>query len=115
MRFLPVACCAVLISGCATFGSIEGNIESRYVGKPVGAAIDGLGYPAAERVVAGRKLYTWDTDSQLPNLGPMPNGTLGIRGYTQLHCRLDLEVDGAEVVRKYSLSGQLGACENFGR
>lgn len=50
----------------------------------------------------------------MPNLVPAPNGTLVVSGGTQLSCTLNLEVDQDEVVTRYSMDGQLGACAAFG-
>ena len=114
LKFLLYAAIPLVASACTTFGSIDRNIEQKYLGKPVDAAIDGLGYPTAERTVAGRKLYTWTVGSSVPNLIPGPNGTLMVSGATALSCTLNLEVDSLEVVKRYSYTGQLGACSAFG-
>lgn len=112
-RFLCVVGVLAVTSGCVTFGSIEKNIQSRYVGKPADVAIDSLGYPTAERTILGRKVLTWTVGRSLPTLGSLPSGQVVITGSASYSCTLDLELDSANVVTKYGLSGQLGACEAF--
>lgn len=114
LKFLMYAAIPLVVSACTTFGGIEKNIEQKYLGKPIDAAIDGLGFPAAERTIAGRKLYTWTVGRSQPNLIAGPNGTLMVSGATSLSCTLNLEVDSQEVVKRYSYDGQLGACAAFG-
>lgn len=102
------------LTGCVSFGRIDKNIKTKYIGKSIHVAIDALGYPIAERSIAGRKLYTWTTGTVMPNLVPATNGALVMSGGTQLNCTLNLEVDKNEVVTRYSMDGQLGACADFG-
>lgn len=86
---------ALLLTGCVSM--IDRPLAAR-VGMNIQQVIDQIGYPTTERVVAGRKVYTWTR-------------RFAFQGDT-MECELTYEVNDAGVVIDYNWHGQLGAC-NF--
>lgn len=104
---------SVAVAGCATTGSIQKNLQTKYVGQPIGVAIDDLGFPAGDRWVAGRHVYTWTTGRTLPDLTTLSNGQTVMRGSSSYSCTLDLEVNDTNKVINFNFSGQMAACAAF--
>lgn len=109
----------LLVSGCVTFDSIDQNIQSRYVGKPLDVAIQSLGFPSREMSLGTRKVYVWDTSASLPsqqltasNVYGAPVKTTWVS--TEYRCSLQLEVSQEGVVVGHHVSGQMGACQVYG-
>lgn len=108
----------LLLAGCVTSADISGNIEERYVGKPIDVAIERLGYPAEEKVVVGRRLVVWNKSSTVasPKTYTASNGaTVSTIETSSLGCSLTLEVAQDGTVKDYDWEGQMGACERFAR
>jgi hypothetical protein len=96
MRFLIAAtACVSILAGCAS--TVDRPLAGR-VGLHIDQVIAEMGYPTSERMVAGRKLYTWVRE-------------VGFDG-DQLRCEATYEVNDEGLVVDYDWHGQLGAC-NF--
>jgi hypothetical protein len=113
LRLLCTILLAAGLAGCATSESIGKSIQEKYVGRPIGSAIDRLGFPTRDQTMAGRHVYTWDISRTSPNLTTLASGQVVIQGSSTYGCSLGLEVDSNDVVIRYSFTGQMGACEAF--
>lgn len=113
MKKLLLVAASLWLSACATFDSIDRDIKESCYGKPVDVAIQRYGYPTAERVIAGRKLLTWDVSSTHPTMTTLTNGQVVMGAPASYSCRLDLEVSHEGTIVGHRVSGQMGACSAF--
>ncbi len=113
MRIVVVGLCVAAAVGCAA--TLERNMNSglqRFVGKDVHEAIRVLGYPAADQVIAGDHVYRWSTSAGATALTTAAGGV----GLTQVNaegCTIDLVVDPANVVTRYSWTGTRRSCDRY--
>ncbi|WP_176322436.1 hypothetical protein [Burkholderia vietnamiensis] len=100
-------------------------------GKPVDVAIEKLGVPQSERTIAGHHVYTWTTSHTVPlydqtvgvttGSANLPAGqamyssltTTGGFTPTNLSCKIDIEVDRDNLMRKLYYDGSIGGCAAF--
>lgn len=130
MKRILIVAAASLLAGCATWGQFDDGLRD-LKGKPIGYAIDKLGYPKTEQVIAGRKLYRWGgmrsgvayvptTTTTAGSIGtglsrvPVQTTTYGGTYVpTEDGCFITLEVDEKEIVRKWAYEGNLSGCEPY--
>ena len=112
MRILVIGLC-VTAGGCAA--ALERNMNSelhRFVGKDIHEAIRVLGYPAADQVIAGDHVYRWSTSAGASALTTVAGG-VGITQVNTDECTIDLVVDAANVVTRYSWAGDRRSCDRY--
>jgi uncharacterized protein YceK len=95
MRTIGIICAVLALSGCASM--VDRPLAAR-VGLPIATVISQIGYPTSERVVAGKRVYTWVR-------------RMAYEG-NQMECEASYEVNDAGIVVDYHWQGQIGAC-NF--
>lgn len=105
MKRLWALAAALLLAGCETSFDVIDKEMPKYIGKPVENLVARLGMPNKEQTIMGRKVYVWSTSF----------GYIGIStgASTTLACTLQVTADDAGNVRRYDLSGNNGACEQF--
>ncbi|WP_270728214.1 hypothetical protein [Shimia sp. Alg240-R146] len=86
-----VCFCFVGFSSPAFAGKLMDSIMQLWVGANLGQAIDQWGFPAEEKIIAGRKLYTWHDDNH--GFGNLVN------------CKRILQVDANDTVVRTDYSG----------
>lgn len=129
MKAIFVLLPILLLSACVT-DQLDSGFE-RLRGQPLSTAIDRLGVPSSERKLAGRHVYTWKTSQLMSNYQPTSSVTTGsipkgsgkssysgttVGGtmvQTNLTCKIDIEVDGQEIIRHASYDGDVGACGKY--
>lgn len=115
---------------CTTTESLRTGWE-RMRGQPIDVAVDKLGVPQSERTIAGRHVYTWTASHTVPlydqtvgvttGSANLPAGqatyssltTTGGLVPTNLSCKIDIEVDRENVMRKLYYDGSIGGCSQF--
>ncbi|SKB50883.1 hypothetical protein [Luteibacter sp. 22Crub2.1] len=126
-RIAAVAAAAMVLSGCVSFSSIQKKLDG-YKGRPLDDAIAHLGYPTAERTVAGHHLFVWGdshamalpsykTSTTSGTVGGTPySGTTGTWGTEtiQAECVVTMEVNEAKVVTNVTFSGNHAGCDRYG-
>lgn len=99
-RIAVVACSVLALSGCADM-LMQKSSESVAVaikGKPIQNAVNTIGIPADDKIIAGMRVVTWKVGD-------------GVRG--NYGCELRVVVDSTEVVSRYEIEGSRGACYNW--
>lgn len=118
------------LAGCATFGQLETGLNS-LIGQDLSVAVAQLGFPSAEREVAGMRLVEWGRSNNATFAMPTSSTTTG---YVQsgnrtanysattmsstpvtmnFQCHITLQVDSSNVVRRYQYEGNLGGCQPY--
>lgn len=95
MRILAIACAGLALTACASM--VDKPLAAR-VGLPITTVIQQIGYPTSDRVIAGKRVYTWVR--RMAYEGNM------------MECEASYEVNDAGTVVDYHWQGQLMAC-NF--
>lgn len=117
----------VLLSGCATWGQLDEGLDS-LINQPISTAIDRIGYPNSDQMIAGRKIYRWGNSQQSAMYVPTSSYTYGTVGANtpysatttggtyvpvNYNCSIALEVDANEIIRRYQYNGNLGGCGSY--
>lgn len=131
MKRVVIGLVAVIsLAGCATFGQLETGLNS-LIGQDLSVAVAQLGFPSAEREVAGMRLVEWGRSNNATFAMPTSSTTTG---YVQsgnrtanysattmsstpvtmnFQCHITLQVDSANIVRRYQYEGNLGGCQPY--
>jgi hypothetical protein len=132
MKRIAIFALPALLTGCMTWGGFQQNLGT-LIGEPLDVAINRLGYPNAERQIAGHHVYVWSSNST--GVIAMPQTTYGtatafnrfgtahVVGNTTsfvpmavgYNCEIDLEVDTADRIRSYQYNGNIGGCRGYNR
>jgi hypothetical protein len=122
--------CAVVLPGCATFGQLETGLNSM-IGQDLSIAVAKLGFPTSERTVAGMKLVEWGRSNNATFLMPTASTTNGYAQYgnrmanysatttsttavtMNFQCRIILQVDTSNTIRRYQYEGNIGGCASY--
>jgi hypothetical protein len=96
------AAVALLITACTSWSDVDAGVAT-LKGKPIQYAIERIGMPATEQVIAGRKVYIWG-----------PRGTTDVPA-TDPYCTLKLVVNADEIVTHVQYAGNLTACERYSK
>ena len=116
---------ALLLTGCA--GEIIQEKMSAMIGRPATLVFAKLGWPDAEREVAGRKFYVWATQDvgsyTLPQYntetiyGPYGTSTYSYTTYQQYSynsvCKIRVFVDSQDRITTYDFKGNEDGCAMF--
>lgn len=120
----------IFVASCTTFKDIENGLAS-YNGMGIQSLIAHIGYPSAERNVAGRKLYVWDSRRTVTYSMPSTStssGTVytnGGSGYysgssttwipqtANYFCTITVEVNSSEEIVGSQYQGNIGGCERY--
>lgn len=118
------------LTGCVTWGDLDQGLNNLR-GKPISAAIERIGYPSSEQVIAGKKLYRWERTSQGVQVQPTTSFTSGKVGsgnnpakYTETKtgstmvqvnnkCSLTLAVDQHDNIISHQYDGNLDGCSTY--
>lgn len=73
------------------------------IGKHIDAAIHRLGFPDAERTIAGKRLVVWET-KQIDSAGGEP--------FTA-ECKVLIEIDAHKRVRGTQIRGNVAGCRQY--
>ena len=87
---------------CSTFKNIEIGL-TRATGRSINSLISRIGYPTDERIIAGRKLYIWDTRRLVGWDGNI----------IDLYCKITVEVDSNDKIIYWTYSGNRGGCRSY--
>jgi hypothetical protein len=123
---IAIGLVGLLLTGCATFSSLETGLDS-LVGQPFSAATAKLGYPSNQMKIGEETVYGWGRafDMSVPTyrtgqtsgyVGTKPfNATTGYAGSTQVsfQCSLKIVVGPDQIIRKWSYDGNAGGCEGY--
>ena len=124
----------LFLGACATFENIDYGL-SQLKGQPVDRLIEIIGYPDADRTIAGRRLLIWNTDQDVTITTPVTtynsgsanvygSGGYGYGTYTgtsttyvpstvNYNCTITVEVDRHLRIIKHQLSGNIGGCGRY--
>jgi hypothetical protein len=116
------------VSSCTTFQDMDAGLAG-YVRKDIHSLIRTIGYPNAQREIAGRKLYIWDTRNNVTFSLPQtssstivgPSGTYTGTSTTMVphnlnyHCTITVEVNSSEQISSYEWYGNLLGCDRYAR
>lgn len=116
------------LAGCQTFESMDAGLSS-LKGKPYQAAFDVLGFPDAEKHIAGKRVFSWgtrqtgsytvptvNTSTVYANGTPIYVQTQGMKTETyDYNCRIDIIVSSAGIIEQSKYEGNIGGCERYGR
>ncbi len=86
---------ALTLSACATPGQMQRGLDGM-IGQPLSTAVDKLGLPTSENTIAGMHLVTWQA-----------------AGTPDAPCRITLQVDDKNIIRKHNFEGTIGGCERY--
>ena len=110
-----------------TFDQLSNNLAT-YQGRPLDDAIDNFGPPAAQQVIAEHRVYTWAEHStqEIPMPGiAITDGTVGDQPFSATtyggggtasmtaHCKLTMEVDDRQIVKRVWYDGNMAGCRQF--
>lgn len=70
-----------------------------YMGQPVSAVVERLGFPTSEQVIAGNKVYIWST--------------VRFDEGTSLSCKIRAIVDQQQIIIAWDLEGQEYGCAGY--
>ena len=118
------------LKSCTTFEDISKGLD-KYYGLSINSLIQTIGYPNGERIVAGRKLYVWDsrrtvtysmpttTQSSGTVYSGMSSGTYYGSSTTWVpttanyFCTITVEVDSSDKIINSQFNGNIGGCERY--
>jgi uncharacterized protein YceK len=131
MKKLPVGLAiAALLTGCATLGQLESGLNNM-LGQDLSVAVAQLGFPNAERNVAGMRLVEWGRSNAATIAIPTTSTT---NGYVQsgnrfanysatttsttpmtlnFQCHITMQVDTNNIIRRFQYEGNLGGCAPY--
>jgi hypothetical protein len=110
-----------------TFDQLSNNLAT-YQGRPLDDAIDNFGPPAAQQVIAEHRVYIWAEHStqEIPVPGiAITDGTVGDQPFSATtyggggtasmtaHCKLTMEVDDRQIVKRVWYDGNMAGCSQF--
>lgn len=118
----------VILSGCVTFEQVDAGLAT-LKGKSLEQVIAVLGYPDAERSIAGKTIYTWGNRNTGSYTVPTTStATTYINGQAiqttvygsstrsyDYHCKVDAIVGKGGIVEDVQYDGNLGGCERYAR
>lgn len=116
----------LVLAGCTSFSVFDKELP-KLVGQPIDVAVQQLGFPNAEQVIMGQKVYVWNTSQTGTSIVPTTSFTTANVGTTpvsatttsyttqdyNLSCTLRLIVDDRGIIRRYNYSGNNGACFTY--
>ena len=124
----------IFLASCSTFEDIDKGLSNLH-GQHIDSLIAKIGYPNGHNVVAGRKLYIWDSSQTVSYLMPVTNynpgsvnayGTYGSAYWTYsgtstswvpqvatYYCIITVEVDTRETIVAAQYGGNIGGCERY--
>ena len=123
---------SIFLSSCTTFKDIENGLAS-YNGMGIQSLISHIGYPSAERNIAGRKLYVWDSRQTVTYSMPSTSTSSGTvytnrgSGYysgsstiwipqtANYFCTITVEVNSSEQIIASQFQGNIGGCERYAK
>lgn len=85
---------ATLLTGCA--GDTIKKSMASLVGQHVTVAVDKLGFPTSEQVIAGSKVYIWSTSFMIQG--------------TSHSCKIRAIVDAKEIITTWDFEGNERGC-----
>lgn len=104
LRTIGILALSAAVGGCATTKIMDGVITS-WEGAHIDAVIERWGYPSAERIVAGHRLYDWNRQVayRAPTVATVQaDGTSAVAvvsgGASDWSCTRTLEVDDTGIV-----------------
>ncbi|WP_369326529.1 hypothetical protein AB6N01_20610 [Alcaligenes nematophilus] len=118
------------LSGCATWGQMDDGLTGLH-GHSIDEAIRLIGYPASEKVIAGRRIFTWSSNSMgtiaMPQTsysqGNVYAGGVSSAYYAtttstaympvSYYCSISLEVSESGLIVGHQYDGNLGGCSGF--
>ena len=102
MKRLILIFAFLTLFSCSTFINIEKGLTMA-TGRGINSLISKIGYPTDERIIAGRKVYIWDT-----------RRLVGWDGNVlDLYCKITVEVDSNDRIINWSYSGNRGGCSSY--
>lgn len=124
MKYVLMA--VLLVAGCTSFGVFDEKLPG-YVGKPIDALVERIGYPNREQTIMGRKAYIWNTSEQYSSIVPTISTTTGYVGSTPistqttafssstdtLSCSIRVFVDSTNRITRYEYNGNNGTCFRY--
>jgi hypothetical protein len=116
------AAVALLITACTGWSDVDAGVAT-LKGKPIQYAIERIGMPATEQVIAGRKVYIWGTRGTIPAQDHERHGEREANTdhpvqdvpATDPYCTLKLVVNADEIVTHVQYEGNLTACERYSK
>lgn len=130
MKKIPLLLICVALASCATWKNFNAGLES-FVGKPLSSAIQVLGYPSDDQMVAGMRIISWQDNVSgvmaLPDAS-YTTGSISSHGqygtfrsstistsYVPMHgsCKISMKIDENEIIQGFNYSGNRYGCENF--
>jgi hypothetical protein len=119
-----IALAAPALSSCVFQRLNEGL--PRLMGRDIHEAINVLGYPSDQRVIAGDTVYTWSTGATVPFPVTNYSTTTGINGAPfqmttatpgfvpmSLPCQIQLATNGEGRIINWRWQGNLGGCDPY--
>jgi hypothetical protein len=117
---------ALALAGCTSFSVLDREMP-KLVGQPIDVAVQKLGFPNNEQTIMGQKVYTWNTSQSSFSVVPTTSvttayvGTVPVQATTtsfttedsSLSCVLRLIVDDKGIIRRYTYTGNNGACFTY--
>jgi hypothetical protein len=101
-RLMVVAVLLVLGACSPSFETLRADLP-KYKGRPAKDMIALWGYPNAERVIMGQKVYVWATP---PSAANAVDATLP-------WCVMRAIVDGQGLIERFEWDGDFGACKRY--
>lgn len=131
MRFpTAVTLSAILLplTSCVTSEQIGAGVHS-FEGKPYKVAFDALGYPDQERVIDGKRVFTWSNQNSGSYSVPTSStATTFVGGRTitttiqgtrtesyDYNCKVDMVVGSSGIIEKAQGEGNIGGCERYAK
>lgn len=126
MKLQKVFCITLLfLSGCMSFDIFE-QAWPELKGKNIQVAIDHLGIPSGQYVVAGKNVYVWSTSESFTSLTASPSNTVGTVGNasfsassmsympttSQLSCVVKISTDSG-IIERMEYDGSNGTCFKY--
>jgi hypothetical protein len=116
------------LSSCTTFDDMNKGL-SRYSGQHIHTLILTIGYPNAQREIAGKKLYVWDSRQNISFSIPQtssstivgPSGVYTGTSTTMVphnlnsYCTITVEVNSSDMIVNYEWYGNILGCERFAK
>lgn len=129
MRAILPLFALLLLSACVSDQLNSGFDRMR--NQPLSVAMDRLGVPSSERMIAGRHIYTWTHTELISTFQPSSSFTTakgsgksgdskytastfgGSTVQTSATCKIEAEVDGQGNIRNLSYDGPVAACGKY--
>lgn len=118
----------MVLAGCQTAENMTNGLASMK-GKPYHVAFEKLGIPDQERMIDGKRVFTWATQNSGSYTVSSPTSGTAYVGGTAVpfqvqststeaynyYCRVDIMVGATGIIEHTKYSGNIGGCMDWSR